>query len=438
MTKYLKILQLFIFVFYCISCEGRVTPNSSLELRDTINASSLGFKKGHILELKSDIDLNNKICIIPDSVTIKSKGGVIKNGVLVGNETKIIYNKAVFDNVSISGTWNVPVINTTLFRNLNYENSLKNVLALTTSKFKNKVVIEPGKYIVAANKGSESCLFVNSNTNLLLNGTLILKPNKLKNYDILHIEGDNITISGKGSIIGDKHSHLGNDGEWGMGIRIHQSNNVSISGLTIKDCWGDCIYIGGDSRNIIIKKCFLSNGRRQGISITKADSVFVRNTNIQEVGGTDPEYAIDIEPNKGDSVGLVVLEKLRISNCIGGIVSTTWHGLSGRKIGVLMINDCDIVSTKGKIPMRITRCSHVKINGCIINHAKKLPGIYAEDLGNVCIVNNTLKEKLPLYPSVKDRIVASSKKTEFEPVEIVRCVNVIKTGNKLTKNKQIQ
>lgn len=103
-----------------------------------------------------------------------------------------------------------------------------------------------------------------------------------------------------------------------------------------------------------------------------------------------------------------------------------------------MINDCDIVSTKGKIPMRITRCSHVKINGCIINQAKKLPGIYAEDLGNVCIVNNTLKEKLPLYPSVKNRIVASSKKTEFEPVEIVRCVNVIKTGNKLTKNKQIQ
>ena len=106
-----------------------------------------------------------------------------------------------------------------------------------------------------------------------------------------------------------------------MGVDFFRVENASISGITIKDCWGDCIYVGDESKNVTIDNCILNNGRRQGISITSANGVIVRKCTICDVGGTDPEYAIDIEPNKGKTIDNILIENVTVKNCKGGFMA---------------------------------------------------------------------------------------------------------------------
>ena len=44
--------------------------------------------------------------------------------------------------------------------------------------------------------------------------------------------------------------------------------------------------------------CMISNGRRQGLSITSGDNILVENCQIRKVYGTAPQYEIDIEPTQ--------------------------------------------------------------------------------------------------------------------------------------------
>ena len=166
-----------------------------------------------------------------------------------------------------------------------------------------------GLYIVKTEKNGDACLTLNSNTDLTCEGTIQITPNAFTDYDIIRVEGENINVKGNGVIIGDKFSHLGKDGEWGMGVRVQRSRNIQIKGITVKECWGDCIYVGGKSTDVLIKDCKIDHGRRQGVSITSADRVTIKNCSISNIGGTSPEYAIDVEPNEGETVGKVLIDR---------------------------------------------------------------------------------------------------------------------------------
>ena len=186
----------------------------------------------------------------------------------------------------------------------------------------------------------------------------------LLNYYIVQANGENIKISGQGTIIGDKSNHTGTIGEWGMGLEFRKAINSSVKDLTIKDCWGDCIYVGGRSHNILIENCRLDNGRRQGISVTKADGVTIRNCMITNVGGTAPEYAIGIEPNKGCNVDHVVIDGVIVKNCEGGILVTRSMSKNpdnkDTRIGSVNVKDCD-VTVNTKYPMRFKGCEYVSV-----------------------------------------------------------------------------
>ena len=112
------------------------------EVWDTIGYDQLGRIEKNRLLIEHDVNLNGAVCILPNDMTLYAKGGVIRNGVLVGNGTKIQTSKAIFDRVSVKGEWNVPDISTTLFANLDYENSLRDVVALANPNVKNLIVIE--------------------------------------------------------------------------------------------------------------------------------------------------------------------------------------------------------------------------------------------------------------------------------------------------------
>jgi len=399
----------FCFLIMLASCGQSKTKDVAAasviktEVRDTISYDQLGSIEKERLLIEHDVNLNGAVCILPNDMTLYAKGGVIRNGVLVGSGTKIQASKAIFDRVTVKGEWNVPDISTTLFANLDYENSLRDVVALANPNVKNLIVIEKGEYLLKAEKNADVCLALCDNTDFVLKGNLHLLPNRFKHYDIVQAQGENIRIKGNGTIIGDKHTHTGEGGEWGMGIRFHHAVNASVSGLTIKDCWGDCIYVGGDSQNVLIEKCLLDHGRRQGVSVTKANSVTIRDCTITNVSGTNPQCAIDIEPNRPDSVDGILIERVTVKNCEGGVLVTRGKQRDGFKtpwIGSVVVRHCH-VSSNSRVPVRINRCEEVKIEDCSLYAQKGRTAVAIMGTANAIVQNNRISIEGNLIESIK-------------------------------------
>lgn len=352
-----------------------------------ISALDLGKIIGDKIIIAKTVNLRGNRVVIPEGFTLEFKKGVIKNGILVGNQTKVICQKKAFEHVSIEGSWNVPRISTTMFVDLDYENSLRDVFALTNPKIHNTVYVGRGNYILKARKNCDRCIDIGSNTDVMLEGNLNLMPNNFTNYNILHLSGENIRVNGQGTVVGDKHTHTGTKGEWGMGVDIDNGNSVSVSGITIKDCWGDCIYIGGNSRNIIIDNCTLIHGRRQGISITSANGVTIKNCRITDVGGTRPEYAIDVEPNAGDVVDNVIIDGVVSYDCKGGLCA--YGTAPNAKIGSIIIRNCDI-SSEPRMTIEMDKCESVVIEHNRITRHNNKRVIACDLIDHIVVQNNEL------------------------------------------------
>ena len=391
----LKILMIIsVTVFSSCGFGNAETPQQAQEvIANIINTSILGTVDGDRIIIDKDVDLKGSVCKIPAGKTLVFKDGIIKNGNLHGNMTKIECKGKAFNRVIIKGSWDVPEISTKLFADLNYENSLRDVAALAHPKVKNRIIIEKGEYKVKAEQKAKVCVPLCSNTDFILKGTIRLEPNNFKHYYIIQAKGENINIKGNGTIIGDKHTHLGAEGEWGMGIDLKGAINTTVTGLTIKDCWGDCIYVGGNSRKVLIEKCKLDHGRRQGISVTKANGVTIRNCTITNVGGTAPEYAIDIEPNKRCNVDNVFIDGVLVKNCEGGILVTRSMSKKpeniGTRIGSVKIRNC-VVTVNTKYPMRFKGCEKVSVKKCIIYAPGTKSAIYSTSVGEISVVGNTI------------------------------------------------
>ena len=137
---------------------------------------------------------------------------------------------------------------------------------------------------------------------------LKVQPNAAGNYEVFEINKvSNAHILG-GTLVGDRGEHLGSGGEWGMGIRVTGSDNIVIEGVTVRDMWGDGIYLGKaggsatQNENITIYGVNMDHNRRQGITITQGKGVKILNSTLQNTDGTDPRAGIDIEPNANENV----------------------------------------------------------------------------------------------------------------------------------------
>ena len=343
-------------------------------------------KENTVYTMNADIDLKGKELLLPKGVTLQCSKGCFRNGTIIGNDTKILGSTELFDDVLISGTWNVPEITTSFFRDFSEDNTLLNLFKLTNSKVHNKVIIKEGDYYVTAPKNG-IILELNSNTDIQLDGNIILRPNDLSYYAILFVRRvENIIISGVGSIIGDKNRHQGKDGEWGMGVHIADSKNVSIIGIKISDCWGDCICVGNNSSNIRIDSCLLENGRRQGISVSAATKVVISNCLIKNIFGTAPEYAIDIEPNKREVAKDIIVKDVTVEDCAGGLM------VYGRATGAIVTNvsfeGCHIAGRITKTPISLIVAEDIRIINCesLVSTSKM---IEAEDISDLRVEGNS-------------------------------------------------
>ena len=178
---------------------------------------------------------------------------------------------------------------------------MKQVFALAHKNIRNTILVQQGDYHVSAQANTKGALYVPSNTTVEVDGIITLVANDFPGCAVMYIKNaNNIIIKGTGKIVGDNDTHKGTQGEWGMGIQIMHGRNIDIHNLDISNCWGDCVYVGDNSYNVVISNCMLHHARRQGISITYAKKVTINKCIIHDIGGTAPEYAIDFEPNAKD------------------------------------------------------------------------------------------------------------------------------------------
>ena len=89
--------------------------------------------------------------------------------------------------------------------------------------------------------------------------------------------------------------------EQGFGIKIYNSNNVTINGSIIKSFLTDGIITmpmntAHSNNNLKILNCTLEDNRRQGISLVgSSNSTVIQGCSISKTQGVDPQCGIDIE-----------------------------------------------------------------------------------------------------------------------------------------------
>ena len=280
-----------------------------------------------VYKITKEINLNARTLRIPGGCVLKFDGGMLYNGTLIGDRTQVDYNGAVFKGITIDGTWNVPIIRSSMFADIDQENVICNLPILSDDAIENVIVIDPGDYWVSFAANASEALALRSNTKLVLNGNIFVKSNAWDSYFVVSIRGkNNVSVSGSGSITGDRELHCNRTaGDMGIGFRIVGSDRITIQDLTLKDMWGDGIYVGGwaVSTAVTLKNLTIQNCRRQGISVTNGEGLVIENNIIHAIGGARPGAAIDLEPNvgHGERVNKIRISSNHLSECEGPVIS---------------------------------------------------------------------------------------------------------------------
>lgn len=207
-------------------------------------------------------------------------------------------------------------------------------LALT---YTSDVYFPPGTYMINSVTG----LLPKSNQLIKIDKDAIVKSiaNSATNYNIFKLSAvSNVIIQG-GKIIGDRATHTGVTGEFGMGIGIYDCTNILVKDVLVSDCWGDGIYIGGvsaASKKITVDNVICDNNRRQGLTITYAESILVKNSEFKNSNGVLPQYGIDIEPNSGTYSYDISIQNCKTYGNAGGGVQV--YGVSGTQRGIVINN----------------------------------------------------------------------------------------------------
>lgn len=265
------------------------------------------------------------------------------------------------------------------------------------------VKVPGGVYKLSISTEGNSIIQVPSNTKIEIdpNATIVLNGNSLDNFNIFNIEGkDNVVISG-GTIIGDRSSHNGVTGEHGMGINIKSSSNITVKDVTIKNCWGDGVYVGATNNgstgepgctNVNMFNVKSINNRRNNCSITDLDGGKIIACDFNEANGTAPQSGLDIEPNNSNQV----TRRISIIGC--DFINNTDYGI---------LTSGDITNAKDEI----------SVIGCTFDGGKY--GVNGSTISDSVIANNIFK---------------NLSATSTHPVYLGSTVNVIVTDNIFKNN----
>ncbi|GHC58483.1 right-handed parallel beta-helix repeat-containing protein [Ulvibacter litoralis] len=222
---------------------------------------------------------------------------------------------------------------------------------------KHSTVEFPNFPILVNDKG----LRIRSNSKLYFQkeSLLKLKSSAKVLYAILNIaKVENVSIYSP-TIEGDRYRRVNPEdkkGEWGMGIWIQESKNISVFNAKVTHCWGDGIYIGGGrdivpNDSIYIHRPIIDENRRNGISITSGKNIRIIEPVVSNSRGKSPESGIDIEPNSNTStLNNIYIERPKtFNNQNHGIVValTSLVGELDNHVNIEIVNHIDEYSTYG-------------------------------------------------------------------------------------------
>ena len=152
-------------------------------------------------------------------------------------------------------------------------------------------------------------------------------PTDQTGYEVVAARSLVTTVCGifGGSIYGERDSHIGVTGEFGMGVSIRGCSNFILKDIKIFDCWGDGIYVGNDrnvapvvsSGKVILDNVFCDNNRRQGLSIIGVEYLYMSHGEFINTNGTGPAAGIDIEPNPGAEFPGIGTVEIKSAVCSG-------------------------------------------------------------------------------------------------------------------------
>ncbi len=295
---------------------------------------------GSTVVIDCRMDLNGQTVNLPNNITLDFDGGEIINGTL-NFQSGTIDGRLLNHKLQVTGDaslksptfqffasrWNIvqgPTNSDQAFENRNIlENLFDMVLDLngdTFKMYKFDAYFEVTKVTSTSNPNfyaSVEAINVPGNFSLEMSTDTHLRvfPNSRKTYALLAIrEVDNASASG-GTLHGDRDQHDYSDGgthEWGYLFFVHGATNSRVSNMKMIDATGDGMKIQDvnfhfdpdhiASENITVTECVFNNNRRNNMSITGGNNLFIENneflnasvdTNLSE--GVAPGFAIDIE-----------------------------------------------------------------------------------------------------------------------------------------------
>lgn len=166
---------------------------------------------------------------------------------------------------------------------------------------------------------------------------LVVKANANPRYYVFLGEAvEDVLIQG-GQIVGDRLSHRYVDTgdsrrthEWGMGIGIRRGKRITLRGIKVRYLTGDGYSISGEDLHVV--DCVALYCRRQGLSIYSCRTVRVIRGEYAFTGkvvpgdtsggvGTKPMCGIDIEPDAGHSVDVLIDGPWVHDNASSGILA---------------------------------------------------------------------------------------------------------------------
>ena len=307
-----------------IACSRRIVLSPTTELSEQINKENVTYV------IKHTFDLKGKALKIPDNCCLVFKSGKITNGTIDGSETNIIAKKnEILKNVILTGSW----VNKRVYSEWldfkegeSYDNAdnFRNLMLLCTGREMTHLYMRRGTYYCSIVPESSN-INVPSNLYWHNSATICQMPTSSQRYGFVLLQNsENVTIEG-GAFIGDVKTHIGNEGEWGHGIKVAGAKNVVLKNITIREFWGDGIDLIDamdeqrkptiNCENIRIEAVKCIGNRRQGLSIESGINVEVLNSEFVYTGKngrTPPGAGIDIEPWNDSSVKIM---NIRISKC---------------------------------------------------------------------------------------------------------------------------
>lgn len=237
---------------------------------------------------------------------------------------------------------------------------------------------------------NESGLKIKSNSHIYfkVNSKVVTKSNSLNFFatiwllDVKNVIIDNLVL------VGNRDKYFGGKGEWGFGIYIDKSDNITINNSKISNCWGDGIYIGGGSKpstNVFINKVNIFSNRRNGITITNGENVHIIDSYISTSNGTPPMAGLCIEPNnKNNSINNIKIHNLNTYNNTNyGIVINLNKLLSeeNKEVNIVIDKHNDTLSKTGLSIVDLFNKKN-RLNGLIvISNAKWNNNIIPSRLG---------------------------------------------------------